>query len=240
MHPDPVLLGLLHGHTQVLVAGHEDHVGHRPVPRQRHQVGVQLGVHALLLRRPLAAEDEVAQTHLHVPQCAQHTVLGGGLPLERRVVPVDPQHRQPGLPLRADPDRLDQRGVVGAQPAAVAPEPGEQRVRSAQQVSRIDQHGASVHGVPLRPHHPRRCRRRGGLSASGRDTTGRSRRRQRPADDGLGSARGAAGSAVGDPGGHLSGRTSVVAPARCSRRCASAPGTRPARRAPAHGPPRTA
>jgi hypothetical protein len=147
VHLDPVVLGFVQTAPQVLVAAEQDDVGDRAVARQRGQVALQVGVHALLLDL-VAVADQHTEPHLDVRQDAQRPVLGGGAGVVGAVVPEDPQHRQAGLAGGLPDDGLDQPGVVDHEGAARAVV-GQHRAGRPQQVARVDEHCAPVHDPPI-------------------------------------------------------------------------------------------
>ena len=144
-HLDAVGLRLLHRLGEVVVAGDQEHHVDGVVAGVGDQVEADLEVDPLLL--PGVAEPPEPQLDPgQQPDLLLHPV-GGAAASAAGVVPVDPQHREPGALHGLGHDRLDQLGVVHLHPAAQRGA-GDPRRGAGQQVSDIDVHGAvGAHGV---------------------------------------------------------------------------------------------
>ena len=145
VHPDAVGLGRFDGGDHVLVPGHQDRVGDRPVPGQRLHVGTDLGVYAFLL----AAGVQVAEPQLDQRHLGDDPLIEGRHPVPGRVVPVDPQQLAPDLIIGLLDQRLDQ--LVRVDPV-LAPGRGTEQQLAGRRVDIPDIHHDGVSGQQRERH----------------------------------------------------------------------------------------
>jgi len=127
-----------------LVAADQDHVGDRAFAGQAGQVGVQEGVHTLLLELAVVSPHQFAQPQLHPVEDPQRPLLAGGAGGRGGVVPVHAQHGEPGLGRGAFGQRGHQARVVDVD--ARAPGIAAHHVGGGcQQISGVDQDGTAIH-----------------------------------------------------------------------------------------------
>jgi hypothetical protein len=112
----------LDSRDHVLVAGHQDRVGDRPMPGKCFHIRTDLGVDALLL----TARVQVAQPQLDPRHLSDHALVDGRHPVARGVVPVDPQQLASDLVFRMPGQCLDQ--LVRVDPVLAAGRGAEEQL----------------------------------------------------------------------------------------------------------------
>ena len=140
VHTDPVLLGLKHTNSDVLVARQQNRGGHGPVASKVDEVRDDQGVDALLG----ALSIDESQPQLDIALVGQGDVPRRWRPVGS-VVPVDSQERQAGQSRSSLADEV-QEGRVRQPDLTTAQLPAAEKDRSgSEQVTRIDEHTSTIH-----------------------------------------------------------------------------------------------
>ena len=143
--PDPGVLHFRDDLGELFLTADDDGVADGPVPGQRGQVAVQLGLDALVQARP-----HPAQPQLEARDVGQRIVLGCPAALSGRLVPVAPQHGPAGAILGESGQELEQAGVV---PGHRVPVPGAMDGHCAigEHVARVYEQRATIHATTVLP-----------------------------------------------------------------------------------------
>ena len=138
-HPDAEFLHLGDDLGEVLVPADHDRLGDRAVLRQRDQVAVHLALHALAAAGPQPAEPE-----LEVGEVGERVVLGRAAALDRRLVPVAAEQREPGAVTAQPRQQLEQTRVIpGNRVPAACTVNGHRAV--GKHVARVHEKRAAIH-----------------------------------------------------------------------------------------------
>ena len=125
---------------QVLLGADDERVADRVVARQRGQVAVDLGLHALA---PAGAD--LGHAELDARHVGQRVLLGGAAPVRRGLVPVAAEHRQAGALAGQAGQQLQESLVVpGDRFAPASSVHSHSTIRK--HVASVDEQRAAIHG----------------------------------------------------------------------------------------------
>jgi hypothetical protein len=144
-YPDAQVLHFGDDLGEVFFGTDDDGVTDRVVPGQRGQVAMDLSLDAFPAPGP-----HPSQTQFKSGQVSQHVVLSGPASLDRGLVPVATQQRQPGPVSRQAREQLQQAGIVpGNRIAAVGAVDGHCAI--CEHIARVHEQRAAIHATPSLP-----------------------------------------------------------------------------------------
>ncbi len=138
---------------QVLFRADHERVADRVVARQRGQVAVDLGFHALTAARADLGDPELDARHV-----GQRVLLGGAAAVHRGLVPVAAKHRQAGpLPGQAGQQLQEALVIPGDRFTSAGPVHSHSTIR--EHVTSVNEQRTAIHGPTVLPSTQRPARR---------------------------------------------------------------------------------